>query len=309
MTAQGGDSKRDPAVLVEIGQQLTARREELGRSIADAERELKIRKVYLGALESGSTRFPLGLVYRLGFLRAYADYLGLDGRKLVSAYRRALEPPQTSRAPQRAVQGEGKGPEPAGEPAEPLPALAERMAVAARGRSSVRGRSRAAAWIVVALLLGLALVTTYLLGVWPFTDGLLGPGSGGEPPPVSGPEDPEPPPPEEGEEPPPGGTEFTADQVRVLAESSGELRLEVDAEELQVRLLFTGRVWIRAAADGLTVYEGFVEPGSASEFQALDLLELRLGRARETVVYVFDVEVGPAGPVDDVRTVVIVRKP
>lgn len=309
MTAQGGDSNQGPSALAEIGRQLAARREGLGRTIADAERELKIRKVYLEALESGSTRFPLGLVYRVGFLRAYAEYLGLDGAELAAAYRRALEPPEAPQQPRRAA----PEPEPDHEPPEePLPALAERMRRAGRGMSAPAGRGRrSGAWVAIALVLVLALVGSYVFRIWPFEAGPLPP-EDQTPPSVSDPGDVEPPgtgtPP--GEEPPgPSSGEFTLEHVQVLVDSPGELRLEVDAEELQVELTFADRVWLRAAADGQVVSEGLMEAGSTIELEAHELLELRIGRASQTTVHVHGVEIGPAGTSDDARTVVLVRAP
>jgi cytoskeleton protein RodZ len=55
-----------------------ARREDL-YDIADV---LRIRPVYLAGLESGDISVMPGRPYALGFLKSYADYLGLDGRAL-----------------------------------------------------------------------------------------------------------------------------------------------------------------------------------------------------------------------------------
>lgn len=55
-----------------------ARREDL-YDIADV---LRIRPVYLEGLESGDLDVMPGRPYALGFLKSYADYLGLDGRAL-----------------------------------------------------------------------------------------------------------------------------------------------------------------------------------------------------------------------------------
>lgn len=56
-----------------------ARREDL-YDIADV---LRIRPAYLDGLESGDIEVMPGRPYALGFLKSYADYLGLDGQALV----------------------------------------------------------------------------------------------------------------------------------------------------------------------------------------------------------------------------------
>jgi cytoskeleton protein RodZ len=69
--------------VFEIGSSLRAAREQRGLELADVERATRIRSRYLRALEE--ERFDLipGLVYAKGFLRTYADHLGLDGGRFV----------------------------------------------------------------------------------------------------------------------------------------------------------------------------------------------------------------------------------
>jgi cytoskeleton protein RodZ len=69
--------------VFEIGSSLRAAREQRGLELADVERATRIRSRYLRALED--ERFDLipGLVYAKGFLRTYADHLGLDGERFV----------------------------------------------------------------------------------------------------------------------------------------------------------------------------------------------------------------------------------
>jgi len=316
MTAEGGGEGPKPAALAEIGLQLTERREELGRSIADAERDLKIRGAHLQALESGSARLPLGLVYQVGFLRAYAEYLGMDSAKLVAAYRRAVQGPAAEPKTTSVVPPPDKARDEVA--LEPLPSFAERLALAGRGIPSPRRSRRVSVWLLVIAALVLVLIASYTLGIGPFAGGpgpspsepggSTGPapaGPGGSEPPGGGTT----PPTGSGTGPAsPGGSGFSREKVAVTAETPAELRLEVDAASLEVGLAFADYVWIRAKADGLVVAEGMMEPGASAEFQASDTLELRLGRASHTMLSVFGVEIGPAGAADDARTVVLTRK-
>lgn len=69
---------------------LRRRREELGRDIATVARQLRIRAVYISAIEEGRLQDLPGTAYAVGFVRAYADYLGLDGNSIVGDYRDEL---------------------------------------------------------------------------------------------------------------------------------------------------------------------------------------------------------------------------
>ena len=69
---------------------LRRRREELGRDVATVARQLRIRAVYITAIEDGRLQDLPGTAYAVGFVRAYADYLGLDGNSIVGDYRDEL---------------------------------------------------------------------------------------------------------------------------------------------------------------------------------------------------------------------------
>lgn len=51
-----------------------------------------IREPYLSALEEGEFNKIPGDVFIRGFLRNYGNYLGLDGNRIVEAYRLGLDP-------------------------------------------------------------------------------------------------------------------------------------------------------------------------------------------------------------------------
>src|SRR3546814_10325935 len=61
-----------------IGELLRARREELGQDLRDVSHMLRIRYPYLEAIEGGRVGELPGPTYAVGFVRAYADYLGLE---------------------------------------------------------------------------------------------------------------------------------------------------------------------------------------------------------------------------------------
>ncbi len=72
--------------MFEIGTSLREARLRKGIEIPDAERGTKIRAKYLRALETESFDILPGQAYIKSFLRAYADYLDLDGQLFVDEY-------------------------------------------------------------------------------------------------------------------------------------------------------------------------------------------------------------------------------
>jgi cytoskeleton protein RodZ len=71
----------DVAVL--IGRELRAARQRRGEDLYDAAGLLRIKPSYLHALEEGDHAALPGMPYLSGFLRSYAEHLGLDAHKLV----------------------------------------------------------------------------------------------------------------------------------------------------------------------------------------------------------------------------------
>ncbi|MBI3452578.1 MAG: helix-turn-helix domain-containing protein, partial [Rhodospirillales bacterium] len=72
---------------VSVGGVLRAERMRLGRSIADVAIDLKIRRGLLEAIETARfDRLPGG-TYAVGFVRTYAEYLGLDRDEIVRRFK------------------------------------------------------------------------------------------------------------------------------------------------------------------------------------------------------------------------------
>lgn len=70
-----------------VGSLLRRRREELNQAIEDVSAHLRIRPVHLKAIEAGRMQELPGIAYTMGFVRSYADYLGLEGKLIVADYR------------------------------------------------------------------------------------------------------------------------------------------------------------------------------------------------------------------------------
>ena len=85
------DAFTDRYDAVDVGAQLREARILLRRSLPDVARDLRIRHVYLLAIEEGRLEDLPGIAYQTGFLRAYGNYLGLDGARLAEDLKEARD--------------------------------------------------------------------------------------------------------------------------------------------------------------------------------------------------------------------------
>jgi cytoskeleton protein RodZ len=126
--------------VFEIGNSLREARLRQSLDFPEAEHGTKIRGKYLRALEEERFEVLPSHTYVKGFLRSYAEYLGLDGQLYVDEYN------------SRFVSGE-----------EDLP-LRTRRVPAARGRRRERRESN----IVLLALTAIGLVTALVIAAWRF---------------------------------------------------------------------------------------------------------------------------------------------
>jgi cytoskeletal protein RodZ len=85
----GGTSPSQPAdsSYQTVGETLRQRREERGEDLRYVAQMLRIRYPYLKAIEDGRPDELPGPTYAVGFVRTYADHLGLDSEKLVNRFK------------------------------------------------------------------------------------------------------------------------------------------------------------------------------------------------------------------------------
>jgi cytoskeleton protein RodZ len=79
--------------VFEIGSSLREARVRRHLELGQVERDTKIRTKYLAALEDDRFETLPGPAYARGFLRTYADYLGLEGQRFVDEYHTRFAPP------------------------------------------------------------------------------------------------------------------------------------------------------------------------------------------------------------------------
>ncbi|MGI8420710.1 MAG: helix-turn-helix domain-containing protein [Gaiellaceae bacterium] len=127
--------------MFEIGNSLREARERKAVDFADAERATKIRGKYLRALEDEQFSILPSQTYVKGFLRSYAEYLGLDGQLYVDEYN------------SRYVVGE-----------EDAPFRARRTSTGGRARQQ-RGAERR---VMLLALIGIAAAAALVIAAWKF---------------------------------------------------------------------------------------------------------------------------------------------
>jgi DnaJ-class molecular chaperone len=84
------------------GKDLKKIRDELGVSLEEIAEMVKVRMVYLHAIEDDHFEGTPSRIFLKGFLRAYAQYMGLDGDAVVSRYLKRMtgqERPGKERGP------------------------------------------------------------------------------------------------------------------------------------------------------------------------------------------------------------------
>jgi cytoskeleton protein RodZ len=82
-----------------LGERFRAAREERGLTLSEVGEQLRIRSVYLAAIEEENWKAIGAPVYIRGFLRTYARFLGLDPEEAVAEFNAATGPPPASVAP------------------------------------------------------------------------------------------------------------------------------------------------------------------------------------------------------------------
>lgn len=79
--------------LKKMGESFRKKREEMNLTLKEVENATSIRSLYLQAIEEGRVQQFLSTVYAQGFIRQYANFLGVDAEKLTKEYPEAFRLP------------------------------------------------------------------------------------------------------------------------------------------------------------------------------------------------------------------------
>jgi cytoskeleton protein RodZ len=87
LAEEAPESITEPFGPRSAGDELRQQREALGLDLPEVAAALRIKPAYLAALEAGRPEALPGAVYAIGFMRAYADYLGLDSGEMLRLFK------------------------------------------------------------------------------------------------------------------------------------------------------------------------------------------------------------------------------
>jgi cytoskeleton protein RodZ len=247
--------------MFEIGNTLREARLRRGLDILECEAETKIRAKYLRAMEEEQFDLMPSPTYVRGFLRAYADFLDLDGRLVLDEYESRFGDYAPSTDFDR------------GRSARPSPRAPDRAAAPRRERDTPRraARPRRRRRTEVQLLwLAIGGVMSVALLVW------LGVGSGDT----------------GGTVPEPPATSSSTPVAPVVAPpDTASTEAPMRARKTPIVLTGTGTngCWVQVRAKnakGRLVYEAIMAPGSQQTFKVLNGIYLRAANPAELKVTV-----------------------
>jgi cytoskeleton protein RodZ len=266
MSLSAGDSGRprdrsgEASNLQELGSFLRRMREERGYSIDDVVEGTKVRATYLRAIEDGDLRPLPGLVYARGFIRSYAEFLGLKGTEIANAYlgtqrredatssRPPTPPPRARRSPRRA----------------PVNAYARRLTIVTAG-----------VVLITAGVVTYALTSGGATGARAPTGATVvartGSGSRGAATAAAG----------HGSSTAPASKSAAADGVLAPLAFLPNHAVYNVAGAAGISLVVkgvSGYSWIGVVADGVTIWTGDIDQGTQKVFTAKHTLSLRVGR-------------------------------
>ncbi len=164
-----------------IGERLIEAREERGLTLEDAERDTRISRRYLQALEDERFDIIPAPVYARGFLRSYSQYLGLETAPLLARFPQdAPAPSASSPAPARGESRTSQGPSSlfgSRVPSDPM--IGVDIGVAIPARRIGAGLSFARTGVILAVAIGVTALVV-VLAVVIANVGDSGDGGGGE---------------------------------------------------------------------------------------------------------------------------------
>lgn len=259
--------------LHSIGAYLRQVREEQGLSLDILANQIFIRPVLLQALESGNDAGLPEPVFVQGFIRRYADALGLDGQAISNEF--AVTPVDVLPTPELLTQADTNG------LVEPETRHSIRVLEKVEAPASLPQRPRKSP---LPLLAGLGAVGLALgLGIWALASWNRQPATVQLPPPEAPAEAPDPSP---------------VDSLDAPLASPLAAPVVVDIN-------LRDRSWLSVTADGESVYEGTAESGFEETWTAEETIVVRTGNAGGVELSINGDEAVVVGDTGDVRTLTI----
>lgn len=252
-----------------MGSVLKAEREKRGLTVKDIERETSIRAKYLEALERGKYDALPGEVYVKGFIRNYAEFLGLDAEKLVQEYREEIY---------------GTDVEPIVQATPATTSIVNEHAPFSSG-SDFHERVEKSHGKQAAFLLVAAIVLAFVGSIYYFFGDDPSAPKPQQTAQQSAPQKPQTQPPtvpaQQTQTP---QTPAQNNQQQQQAQQPASVpaignTASASAGQSEVSAKFTGRCWMQVFVDGKNVYEGIAEPNQTMQWAGKDSVVITAGNA------------------------------
>jgi cytoskeletal protein RodZ len=276
--AQGDESRGE----AEIGRFLEQKRKERGLSLEEVEQATKIRKRYITGLEHEDYAMLPDTVYARGFLKTYANYLGLDGEALSRQLKSGRKP--------RRERGINYNTRPESDFEKPM--------ITPSGLRGTQKRKISTSAIVTLIVAVLALAA--VIGALYFVGRGVQALKEGNPP--------------SGETPPRQEQQNVADREKAhevglakedaigsqgkAGDDEGPAGAKQSAPPDTLRVLVNVRErpsWILIRADGTVVYEQVAQPGFSKTFEAEQQLYIKSGDAGAVTMEINGQDAGTLG--------------
>ena len=268
-----------------IGQVLETARKERGLTLEEVEHATKIRKRYLVGLEREDYGVLPDTVYARGFLKTYANYLGLDGEELSREFKDRRKP--------RRERGISYG--------APKKSEFDRPLINPGGLDTPRPRRTVSGGTIFTLLVALLTLAAVVGALYYVGRGVQ---LSGDPPTPSRPSEER-----AADDSKPGGERAAEGRGRGEAPTggtkgaAGSSGAEPKPDTLAVEVSVEGSPsWLSVLADGTLAYEQIAQPGFSQTFEAQREISIRTGNAGAVGVEVNGQDLGKLGESGEVLT-------
>ncbi|MGE4589089.1 MAG: helix-turn-helix domain-containing protein [Acidaminococcaceae bacterium] len=248
-----------------VGEILKNTREAKGITIEQVAEATSIRVLYLEAIENEKFNLVPGEVYLKGFIRNYANYIGLNGPAMVEKYKEQVA--EASKKHEHVVQTDADD---------------SKYQQAKQFRRSENKLTKSKVCTVKSLIekfltknnIVILIVIIVVLAIGTFLSSLLNSDKGREEVKLK----------QDAVESVQGKSDGKSKVASVFKNQSG-IYIVKDASNIETKVEFSGDCWTEAYADGKEVFVGMMTAGKTIEWSAEKNLQVKLGNVRAAKIY------------------------
>ncbi|MBQ6297705.1 MAG: helix-turn-helix domain-containing protein [Selenomonadaceae bacterium] len=267
-----------------VGYTLRQERERQNLSISDIEQGTSIRALYIEAIENGEYDKLPGTVYTKGFIKNYANFLGMDADAAAKEFANDIAELSAEAEAEAVKIAAENSPEPE-KKVESKPVKPEKQSIGYSIQDDNRSSSNkliVAAVILIAAIAG---------GLWSWLSSSEGDVATVNPPVKQ----------EQTVQPEPQPAEPTP-----IANANPVPPPKTDGVAVQAR--FNDRCWILVTVDGAVVQEGVIDGGQTLSWEGKDNITFRLGNAGAVEFFQDGKSLGVLGGIGDIADKTFTRQ-